>query len=165
MKKVRYAAGALGALGAVPTTLGLVTPAAAAATQAPSGNSKTVSLAAVATTAPCNARGAGSGSGMVNFTASISYSRDNGCIGGVHATLNQHTGKGYWMRVRSYTNGHLAYSRFNKNGVISKPTSTINWHSTPRHTGIGQVCEAVVRSTAPGTVLYGPRCENTGYPG
>ena len=81
-KKVRYAAGALGALGVMPA-LGLVTPAAA--TQAPAARTgKTVSLAPLATTAAaCEARSSGSTSEYDNFAGFIDYSRDNGCIGKV----------------------------------------------------------------------------------
>jgi hypothetical protein len=171
MKKVRYAAGALGVLGVLPA-LGMVTPAAPAAapraTVAPAGKAKTVSLlsldsAADGLTQKCNARRSG-GSG-VSTTLTISYSRDIGCIGnlnGVYDGPHAHS-TGIWMRVREYVNGVMAYSRFNKNGRFGN--NSIFFSSHPLHTGVEQVCVAIVRSTAPGTVLSGGTrpCAQTGY--
>jgi hypothetical protein len=165
MKKVRYAAGALGALGVMPT-LGLVTPAATAATPPPARTGKTVSLAP-ATNAPCDARKA-LGGPKGNFSASIHFSRDIGCIGEVSGTLHNNTHTGLWMRVRSYANGHqVGPTRFNKSGHIHNTSGhhSITWSSSPFTRGIQQVCEAVVAAAASNTVINGggPVCETTGF--
>jgi hypothetical protein len=168
MKKVRYAAGALGALGVMPA-LGLVTPAATAATttHAPTRTGKTVSLVP-ATSAPCDARHALGGPGTGRFSASITFSRDIGCIGEVSGDLHNDTNTGLWMRVRSYANGNqVGPTRFNKSGHIHNTSGhhSITWSSFPFTRGIQQVCEAVVPAAAPGTVINGggPVCERTGF--
>jgi hypothetical protein len=161
MKKVRYAAGAIGALGAMPA-LGLVMPPATAATHAQARTGKTVSLSPLTPRvpdAPCNARIAQSQAG--DFFARIIYSRDIGCIGEVSGIFGHHTNTGWWMRVRSYVNNNLVSTRYNKNGTIAR--SSISFSSFPHHTGISQVCEAMIRSSAPGTVRFGPICERTGF--
>jgi hypothetical protein len=161
MKKVRYAASVLGALGVVPA-LGVTAHAANATTDAPASTGKTVSLA-TATAAPaapaCDARSGSSTKG--HFTGIIFYSRDIGCIGDVFGDVTGTTATGLWMRVRSYTNGHLISSRFNKHGHIH--ANSVSWSSTPRTTGIQQVCEAIVSAQTPTHVIYGPVCETTGF--
>jgi hypothetical protein len=174
MKKVRYAAGALGVLGVLPA-LGVVTPAPTAATTtpataAPAGKAKTVSLLPVDSgagglTRNCNAHSAFAGGGASDASISpMSYSKDIGCAGKLHALYLNHTSTGVWMRVREYVNGVMAYSRFNKNGHILP--GDLSFSSHPFHTAVTQVCIAFVRSTAPGTVLPhgGPVCAQTGFP-
>lgn len=156
MKKVRYAAGALAALGAMPALALVTPPAAAAVTQASARTGKTVSL----TAAPCDARTASSPGGT--FSTAIAYSRDNGCIGGVAGILKNHTNAGWWLRVRSYVGGNLSYNRFNKDEHIVRSTSAV-WTSAPRHISVSQVCEALVRSTSPTVVQFGPKCMRTGF--
>jgi|SRR3984957_17690535 hypothetical protein len=168
MKKVRYATGALAALGTMPALALVTPPAAAAVTQAPARTGKTVSLTAAATAAPCDARSASSLGGT--FSALIKYSRGNGCIGLVSGILEHHTNSGWWMRVRSYANGNLSHNRFNKNGIIHVASSisdvgghNIKFKSFPFNTHISMVCEAMVRSTSPTVVQFGPKCEGTGF--
>lgn len=157
MKKVRYAAGALGALGAMPA-MGLVMPPAAAATHVSARTGKTVSLTQLTPDVSCDARNA---TGTVNnFSATIYYSRDIGCIGQVKGVLYNHSNTNWWMRVRSYS-AHGVYSRFNTSGIIRG--NDIYFSSRPFGMRITQVCEAMVRASNPGTVKFGPICEKTGY--
>lgn len=161
MKKVRYATGALAALGAMPA-LALATPPAGAAThpaaaasQAAARTGKTVSLTAAR---PCNARVASSPGGT--FSAAIVYSRDIGCIGGVAGVLKNHTNAGWWMRVRSYVGGHFS-SHFNSRPIVSNGNEVFT--SAPRTMSVSMVCEAMVRSTSSHVVQFGPKCERTGF--
>ena len=152
MKRVKYLAAAL------PAAVGLAAPvtAAAATTHASGRTGKAVSLAAAA---PCDARIATSPGGT--FSAGIIYSRDNGCIGVVVGSLKHHSNAGWWMRIRSYVGGNLTYNRFNK--IENVAGNTISWHSAPLHLSVSQVCEALVRSTSPTVVQFGPKCERTGF--
>ncbi len=170
-KKVRYAAGDLGALGVMPA-LGLVTPAAAtAATQAPARTGKSVSLAPLATanTCPGDAHQVSSGTNFDSFLGSISYSIDNGCIGRVHGALSL-TSTHWWLRVRAYATpgGKPTKSYYNKNGHIKGPImdpTSISWTSNPHIPGIKQICEAAVKSGNPAKGIFGPVCESTYYKG
>lgn len=157
MKTVRYAVGALGAIGVVPT-LGLTAPVAAAATQAPATTGKTVSLL---TDAPgCNARH--TANYATGLSGAITYSRDNGCIGSVWGRIFiQNPPTGLWMRVRFWANGNMISQRMNKNGHIGN--HSIHWSSSPRIMGVQKVCETIVPSNAPTRSLYGPVCEDTGF--
>jgi hypothetical protein len=146
--------------------LGLVMPPATAATHAQARTGKTVSLGPLiprVPDAPCNARHshAQTNGGTGDFGASIYYSRDIGCIGEVVGILLNHTNTGWWMRVRSYVNNDLVSTRYNKNGTINR--TLISFSSFPHHTGISQVCEAMIRSTSPSVVKFGPICERTGF--
>lgn len=154
MKKVRYA---FGALGAVPA-LGLATPPATAATHVSARTGKTVSMTRRTPEANCNARHA---TGTVNdFSATIYYSRDIGCIGSVRGAFYNHTSRNWWMRVRSYS-AHGVYTRYNTSGVVRG--NTIYFSSQPFGMRITQVCEAIVNAASPSKVKFGPVCENTGY--
>jgi hypothetical protein len=155
MKKVRYA---LGALGAVPA-LGLAAPAATATTHAPP-TVKGRHGAQVPAITTCNARHLGNYT--YGMSGNIVYSRYNGCIGEAWGRIFiQPPPTGLWMRVKFYANGAAFKTNMNKNGHIGH--SSIHWSSNPFVKGVQQVCEAVVPSTAPSRVLYGPVCEPTGY--
>src|SRR5215470_13287684 len=139
-------------------------PPATAATHVSARTGKTVSFGSRTPRIPdatCNARYASSRA--TDIKGAISYSRDNGCVGLVSGYLYNHKNTDWWMRVRSYTRSGLRYSRFNTAGVIEASKDRIFFLSGPHHGTITKVCEAMVRSSAPGTVRYGPVCENTGY--
>jgi hypothetical protein len=164
-KKVRYAAGALGALGVMPA-LALVTPGAAAAAQAPPRTGKTVSLAPLVPAATCTGTGHAklptNGNGMDGV---IVFSKDNGCIyrvdgfvPGAHSSLS--------MRVRYYKGGaqygpthYVGWSPIGTNSISTVWVSSPN----PRPTSIGKVCEAIVSPGMAHKVKYGPVCESTGH--
>jgi hypothetical protein len=165
MKKVRYAAGAIGALGAVPA-LGLMTTTATAATHVPARTGKIVSLINRAPDAPdaaCLARSTSNGG--TDIFVKFYYSRDIGCVGSLTGHLLNHTNTGWWMRVRSYHNNHLSWSRFNKFGHIhnGNGSNSIQFSSLPHHSKISNVCEAMVRAASSSKVKYGPICELTGF--
>jgi hypothetical protein len=187
MKKVRYMAGVVGALGMIPA-LALTAPGATAATRAPTSSRKTVSLlhtaaadtSASASTsastsasnsvstagaggAPCTARHKAATSPLGDFVGAISFSRDIGCIGIVFGRLHDDSAGGLDMRVRSYINGVARPQRFNTNGVIHRANKSITWSSYPRTTGIGRVCEAIVLNSNKKAVVAGPVCEDTGF--
>lgn len=156
MKKVRYAAGVLGAFGAVPA-LGLMTPAAAAATTQPAANiGKTVALLSGNAT-HCNARNAHSSANRIR--GYIAYSRDNGCIGSVVGHYYGGTPTGYYMRARFYDNG-LVSTRY-VSGVINHGNNSITFRSSPYLMHIQKVCEVIVNSNH--TPETGAVCESTGY--
>jgi hypothetical protein len=97
-KKVRYAAGALGALGVMPA-LGLVTPAAAAATQAPARTGKTVNQAPLASANTCIGDGHFASIPTNNgLRGGMSYSIFNGCVGHVYGQV---TGGSYRPQLAS----------------------------------------------------------------
>ena len=187
MKKVRYMAGVVGALGMIPA-LALTAPGATAATRAPTSSRKTVSLLHTTTTTvataasssssspgasvsagvanpPCNHRKAHAKSSPVFgiLQATIHYSRDIGCIGQVHGVLLSQDVTGLWMRVRSYVNGHALPQRFNSHGKITHSNHSISWTSYPHTTGVTKVCEAIVFAKSPNSPVDGPVCENTGF--
>jgi hypothetical protein len=167
MKKVRYAAGALGAVGVMPA-LGLMAPAATAATTQPAATTgKTVNTAVVLPdTAKCDARHSKSSTasplfGAVTFRGYISYSRDNGCIGLVQGHLYGTTDTGINMRVRFYDNG-LKHSQM-VTGLISKINDSIFYHWSPYYEPAKMVCETPISSL--GAQETPPACETTGYTG
>lgn len=155
MKRVKYLAAAL------PAAAGLAVPVAAAAatTHASARTGKTVSLTAAAP--PCNARTASSGG--TTFKGGIVYSKDNGCVHEVFGVLHNHTNTGWWMRVHSYYSG-VGFSQFLSDGHINHSQNDITWQFFPvSDTGVKMVCEALVRSTSPNVVQFGPKCERTGF--
>jgi hypothetical protein len=187
MKKVRYAAGVVGALGMIPA-LAFTAPGATAAVRAPASTGKTVSLIHTTTTTtaaasssssspgasvsagaanpPCNHRKAHASKSSPPFgilKATIHYSRDIGCIGQVHGVLLSQDITGLWMRVRSYVNGHALPQRFNSHGSIHRSNHSISWTSYPHTTGVTKVCEAIVFASSPKKPVTGPVCENTGF--
>lgn len=165
MKKVRYVAGAVGALGVMP--LGLMAPQAATATKAPATRTgKTVSPVH-RITATCTPRHDSSSSD--NLTVELFYSREHGCIGEVKATFNNHSSRGWWLRVRFYT-GKKFTSIVNKNGTIhsgARPganSGSITFMSRPTSkTSITQVCEALLSPSNRTSPAVGPICEPTGF--
>ena len=170
-KKVRYAAGAFGALGVMPA-LGLTATAATAATQAPAAvhapvaTGKTVKLAAAqlenAAAPACSARNVlTKKNGM---TGGINFSRDIGCIN--HVTGFQvGDDVSLSMRVRLYAFGtQVGPTHYTHNvKFISAINSTV-WSYVPGHpTGITQVCEAIVSRGKSHYMFGGPTCQQTGY--
>ncbi len=166
-KKVRYAAGALGALGMMPA-VGLAALPATAATHTPAATGKTVAaqLPNAPAVLPCLDHYV-PGSGP-NLTGNIYVSHLHGCVGEVGAYVSgNHTA--YDMRVRYYHKGTQIYpTSYYQNGIYSPPHGLTVWSAYPKSplkTGVTQVCQAIT-TTGPGfTVKDGPICENTGYTG
>ena len=171
-KKVRYAAGAFGALGVMPA-LGLAAPAATAATQAPAAvhapvaTGKTVKLVAAqpenAGAPACNARVASTKKN--GLTGDIAFSRDNGCINRVVGFLPGDE-VSLTMRVRFYAFGtQIGPTHYNRNVTYKSFLGSTVWSYNPVHSsGISKVCEAIV-SSPHHYVTAGPTCQQTGYSG
>jgi hypothetical protein len=162
MKKVRYMIGAAGALALAPA-LGAVTPAANAATaQGAAGQGgKTVSLNHSTTSAApfaCLAqsvRRKHSGTGVNKFSVTIGGTFDEltPCVGFDSAVLDHRQG-GLKLRVRTYLNG-VEHGWGLRGGLVSGGTTTFA-HSL--NAPMNRVCDALVYSTSPTTVAYGPVC-------
>jgi hypothetical protein len=166
MKKVRYAAGALGAVGVMPA-LGLMAPAANAAIAQPAAaTGKTVNTAVLLPdAAACTARhshsSTESGGGLIRFRGYIAYSRDTGCIGQVIGHVYGNTGSGIDMRVRFYDNG-LKKTQLIA-GTINKVNDSISYSYSPFYPHAKMVCETPVYTN--GDSVTSPACETTGYTG
>ena len=164
MKKVRYMIGAAGALAMTPA-IGALTPAAHAATAhtaaTPSG--KTVSLnhhTTSAATLACPAQShkkAHSGTGVNKFSVSTggTFDQNTPCLGYDSASL-AHRQAGLKYRVRTYLNG------VQKSWGLTGGTVSLGHTGFSRtlNTQADKVCDALVYSTSPKTVAYGPVCIN-----
>ena len=154
MKKVRYMIGAAGALAMTPA-LGPLTPAANAATAHTALNHGTTS-AAIACPAQSHKKGH-SGTGVNKFAVSTGGTFDQltPCLGYDSATLAHRQG-GLKYRVRTYLNG-VQKSWGLTGGTVSGGHTTF---SRTLNTQADKVCDALVYSTSPNTVAYGPVCIN-----
>jgi hypothetical protein len=159
MKKVRYAAGALGALGVVPA-LGLITPAATAATtQASATAGKTVTL--LPGTDHCNTRHAHEI--KPRMKGYIAFSRDEGCIGSVIGHYYADAKRGRDMRVRYYGGNLALVSEREVTGTIHHHNHSISFRSNSVYLyHIEQVCETIVSDNNK-VVIAGPACQDTGW--
>jgi hypothetical protein len=165
MKKVRYIIGAAGALAMTPA-IGALTPAAQAATAqtAAPHSGKTVSLnrntALAAIGCPGQSptvRKAHSGTGVNKFSVSAlgDFAQLTGCLGSTYATLH-HRQAGLRLRIRTYVNG-VQKTWPLTTGLESGGTT---YFFRTLNTPADKVCDALVRSTSPNIVEYGPVCIN-----
>jgi hypothetical protein len=179
MKKVRYAAGALGALGLLPATA-LAAPAAAATRpSAPPGKSvrlaagKTVRLDASTAVNDCQEHNAVSS--LKSIRGYIAFSRATGCVGqvighyyaGVHQSCEVTSTE---MRVRFYSPGTDGpRSARWVTGTIHGCTVSYRWSQAGGIVAphVGKVCEEIFSSIlgTVGVALTSAVCENTGYKG
>lgn len=179
MKRVRYMAGALGAVGVLPA-LGLAGAGATAATHAPATAGKTagktVSLAAAASPAyspACNARHAHSSKqfridgSLYKLRGYIAYSEDNGCVADVEGHLYGWADRGRDMRVRFYDGGVVVktlwlHGKIHSTNPRNPAKSYILYSASPYWKPAQDVCEAVFSHN--NTVQITPAvCEQTGY--
>ena len=164
MKKVRYMLGAAGALALTPALGALTPPAAGAAVTAhiaAGQGGKTVSLnhgTAAASPLACLAQShkkKHSGTGVNKFSVSTggTFGVLTPCLGYDSATL-YHRQAGLRLRVRTYLNG-VEKTWPLQPGLISGGTT---FFRKSLNTQADQVCDALVYSTSPKTVAFGPVC-------
>jgi hypothetical protein len=149
MKKVWYV---VGAVGAAPT-LGILAPAATAAAtpHSVSGtNLRCTDLYANQTHV---------GTGANKFTGGIYFGRtgDVHCLFEMVGILN-HSQSGLEMRARAYWNGSKIYSQY-VHGTINPALSITSFYIEGINRNASNACEALVYSTKPSKVAYGPVCE------
>jgi hypothetical protein len=152
MKKVRYA---LGALGMAPAALGLLVPAANAATaqpQAPKHPVKTVSLRNDALIV-CGSGSSKTGSGN-GLHAIVKY--QGHCVHFQSAHINiEHNSLTERIRFYNSVGGRIQQNKIGGHQGGGRTT----FKSSPNITGVYQICEALVLNGT-SKVVYGPACEN-----
>jgi hypothetical protein len=161
MKKVRYAAGAVG----FAPILGLLAPGAAAAegtahaVTVPSGQGKAVR---VTPATPCTGHDA-SRTHTGNFYIAVWHTPSTHCVGGVDASLKGSQRSGLRLRTRAYSFSGATKTRWFSNSVggnINVLPPTISFyqgiHQIRPHRE--QVCEAIVYASPRANVFEGPLC-------
>ncbi len=166
MKKVRYAAGAIGALGMLPAT-GLAAHAATAATIKPSATTgKSVRLLPrAALTVTCDSKHKHTSS--ANIRGYISYDSPTGCVGFVQVHRYNGHPTHELARLRFYSPDHSGGPALTWYipGTINAGNNSILFKSSPNIYSVTMVCEEIVHSSTNHDPVSGisPVCQTTGF--
>lgn len=166
MKKVRYTAGVLGALGMLPAA-GMTAPATAAVTAHPqitAGKSVRLDHRVVRVNCAANHKH----TSTTSIRGYISYNPASGCVAQVIGHRYHGHATGEQMRIRYYNLNTLIHSSF-VNGFISSANNSISfpWGSpgTVLATSMSNVCERIVEKAPPHQPVTGAVCQSTGFRG